>query len=280
MKLEGVDHVTTWVGSGAERFVLVLDQIFPQSNVSQMVVLPKDMAARERLRKTSAGTAGDRVPGGARPRQAAAERAAGAVPGAVPRRRPRPGQGARVCRRGEGHHARQPEPARHQRQLERIGQGAAARCRPGQGAHARRVEPGDRAGRAHDQHRHHRRSVPRWRQPDRHRAAPAARRARRDHRPGATPTCPRPRPQHSAGADRAGHLRLGAGCAVARGPRLRGHGAGRHHRRPAGRDRDRAARPAVRAGAREACCRATASRWPARSRRAARARARSRPARR
>jgi multidrug efflux pump len=51
MKLEGVDHVTTWVGSGAERFVLVLDQIFPQSNASQMVVLPKDMASRERLRK-------------------------------------------------------------------------------------------------------------------------------------------------------------------------------------------------------------------------------------
>ena len=51
MKLEGVDHVTTWIGSGVERFVLVLDQIFPQSNVSQMVVLPKDLKARERLRQ-------------------------------------------------------------------------------------------------------------------------------------------------------------------------------------------------------------------------------------
>ncbi|MBC7732419.1 MAG: efflux RND transporter permease subunit [Bacteriovorax sp.] len=51
MKLEGVDHVTTWVGSGVERFVLVLDQVFPQSNVSQMVVLPKDLKAREKLRK-------------------------------------------------------------------------------------------------------------------------------------------------------------------------------------------------------------------------------------
>ena len=50
MKLEGVDHVTTWVGSGVERFVLVLDQVFPQSNVSQMVVLPKDLKAREKLR--------------------------------------------------------------------------------------------------------------------------------------------------------------------------------------------------------------------------------------
>lgn len=50
MKLDGVDHVTTWVGSGAERFALVLDQIFPQSNVSQLIVLPKDLAAREKLR--------------------------------------------------------------------------------------------------------------------------------------------------------------------------------------------------------------------------------------
>ncbi|WOB10574.1 efflux RND transporter permease subunit [Piscinibacter gummiphilus] len=50
MKLEGVDHVTTWVGSGVPRFALVLDQIFPQSNVSQIVLLPKDLAAREKLR--------------------------------------------------------------------------------------------------------------------------------------------------------------------------------------------------------------------------------------
>ena len=50
MRLEGVDHVTTWVGSGAERFALVLDQIFPQSNVSQMIVIPRNLAARERLR--------------------------------------------------------------------------------------------------------------------------------------------------------------------------------------------------------------------------------------
>jgi len=48
MKLEGVEHVTTWVGSGAERFVLVLDQIFPQSNVSQLVLMPRDKATRDR----------------------------------------------------------------------------------------------------------------------------------------------------------------------------------------------------------------------------------------
>ena len=50
LALDGVDNVTTWVGSGAVRFVLVLDQVFPQSNVSQMIVMPKDIKARERLR--------------------------------------------------------------------------------------------------------------------------------------------------------------------------------------------------------------------------------------
>ena len=50
LAMEGVDDVTTWVGSGAERFVLVLDQVFPQSNVSQMIVMPKDIRARERVR--------------------------------------------------------------------------------------------------------------------------------------------------------------------------------------------------------------------------------------
>ena len=51
MKIDGVTNVTTWVGSGVERFVLTLDQVFPQSNVSQLIVLAKDNAARERIRK-------------------------------------------------------------------------------------------------------------------------------------------------------------------------------------------------------------------------------------
>jgi multidrug efflux pump len=51
--------------------------------------------------------------------------------------------------------------------------------------------------------------------------------------------------------DRQGQLHLGAGRAVAREPRLRGHGAGRHHRGPAGRHRDQPAEPAVQADARK-----------------------------
>ncbi|NNU43510.1 efflux RND transporter permease subunit [Ramlibacter montanisoli] len=46
-----VTSVTTWVGSGVPRFYLPLDQIFPQSNASQLIILPKDLPTREALRK-------------------------------------------------------------------------------------------------------------------------------------------------------------------------------------------------------------------------------------
>jgi multidrug efflux pump len=49
-KQDGVENVTSYVGTGSPRFYLPLDQIFPQTNVSQIVVLPKDLKAREALR--------------------------------------------------------------------------------------------------------------------------------------------------------------------------------------------------------------------------------------
>ena len=51
MALDGVQSATTWVGSGLPRFALTLDQIFPQSNVSQVLLLARDLKARETLRK-------------------------------------------------------------------------------------------------------------------------------------------------------------------------------------------------------------------------------------
>jgi multidrug efflux pump len=48
---QGVESVTTYVGTGSPRFYLPLDQIFPQSNVAQIVVLPKDLEARTALRE-------------------------------------------------------------------------------------------------------------------------------------------------------------------------------------------------------------------------------------
>ncbi|RLJ40517.1 efflux RND transporter permease subunit [Acidovorax sp. 106] len=46
----GVNSVTTWVGSGVPRFYLPLDQVLPQTNVSQLIVLPTDLKVRESLR--------------------------------------------------------------------------------------------------------------------------------------------------------------------------------------------------------------------------------------
>ena len=50
MALPGVSTVSLWVGSGVPRFYLPLDQIFPQSNASQFIILPTDLAVREKLR--------------------------------------------------------------------------------------------------------------------------------------------------------------------------------------------------------------------------------------
>ncbi len=50
MREAGVASISTWIGSGVPRFYLPLDQIFPQTNVSQSIVLPKDLNEREALR--------------------------------------------------------------------------------------------------------------------------------------------------------------------------------------------------------------------------------------
>lgn len=50
MQEDGVNTVSTWVGSGVPHFYLPLDQVFPQSNVSQFIVIPKDLKVRESLR--------------------------------------------------------------------------------------------------------------------------------------------------------------------------------------------------------------------------------------
>lgn len=48
---QGVESITSYVGTGSPRFYLPLDQIFPQSNVAQIVVLPVDDDARTALRE-------------------------------------------------------------------------------------------------------------------------------------------------------------------------------------------------------------------------------------
>ncbi len=50
LKEQGVQTVSTWIGSGVPRFYLPLDQVFPQTNVSQLIVVPEDLQRRETLR--------------------------------------------------------------------------------------------------------------------------------------------------------------------------------------------------------------------------------------
>ncbi len=51
MRDPGMESVSVWIGSGVPRFYLPLDQIFPQSNVSQSILLTKGIAEREELRQ-------------------------------------------------------------------------------------------------------------------------------------------------------------------------------------------------------------------------------------
>ncbi|EHP44853.1 acriflavin resistance protein [Cupriavidus basilensis OR16] len=46
-----IASLTTFVGSGAPRFYLPLDQIFPQTNVAQVIVMPAEVALRDRVRQ-------------------------------------------------------------------------------------------------------------------------------------------------------------------------------------------------------------------------------------
>jgi multidrug efflux pump subunit AcrB len=50
MQEPGLQSVTLWIGAGVPRFYLPLDQIFPQGNVSQAILLPRSLIEREALR--------------------------------------------------------------------------------------------------------------------------------------------------------------------------------------------------------------------------------------
>jgi len=51
LKEPNLESVTLWVGSGVPRFYLPLDNVFPQSNVTQAILLPKTLQDREEIRK-------------------------------------------------------------------------------------------------------------------------------------------------------------------------------------------------------------------------------------
>ncbi len=57
-----MDHVTTYVGKSSPRFVLVLDPVQPRDNYAQLVVVAKDVQARQRLEKTINELAATKLP--------------------------------------------------------------------------------------------------------------------------------------------------------------------------------------------------------------------------
>ena len=62
MQEAGVQSVTTWIGSGVPRFYLPMETIFQQSNVSQLIILPKDLKVRESLRIKLPALMGEEFP--------------------------------------------------------------------------------------------------------------------------------------------------------------------------------------------------------------------------
>ncbi len=52
LEQEETANVSTYVGKSAPRFVLVLDPVQPRNNFAQLVIVAKDLEARERLEKT------------------------------------------------------------------------------------------------------------------------------------------------------------------------------------------------------------------------------------
>ena len=79
---------TTYVGQGSPRFWLGLNPVLPNPNFAQIVIVTRDLAARERVK--DAARAGDRrrrAAAGARTRRPVRVRPAGGFPGAVPHHR-------------------------------------------------------------------------------------------------------------------------------------------------------------------------------------------------
>jgi multidrug efflux pump len=173
MKEEGVKTVSTWIGSGVPRFYLPLDQVFPQTNVSQLIVLAKDLKVRERLRIKLPALLAAGVSGSARTREAAAQRTAGAVPGAIPSGRHRPGA---VARRADEVKAVLRENANMRGVNDNWNESVKVMRLEVDQAKARALGVTSQAIAQASKTilRHHGGPVPRKRQADRHRAAPVA----------------------------------------------------------------------------------------------------------
>ena len=195
-----VERWTSYVGQGAVRFMLSFDVQPPSPFFGQMIIIPKDLAARDRVRKKIETIVAQQFRRRRRLRASARHRPAGRTPRAVPRHGPghsgRAPTGGKVLRPA----FERPERRAHRARLERAGPRRQSRHRSGQGGGARRhlVErrpgPQRRRRRRHHHpsarfHLRHRRDRPRQqRRPlvDRRAAKPA------DSRPRAAFRCRSP----------------------------------------------------------------------------------------
>ncbi len=153
---DDVATYTTYVGQGAPRFWIGLNPVLPNSNFAQIVIVTKNLEARERVKaQAREGDRRGRVAGGAHPRRPLRVRPAGRLPGAVPRGRPRSDEGPRHrggCPQGDGG---QFQDHRSASRLERAGQVDPPRGGPGPRPRARADAAGCFAEPADADHRPH-----------------------------------------------------------------------------------------------------------------------------
>jgi multidrug efflux pump subunit AcrB len=139
LKEQGVQSVSTWIGSGVPRFYLPLDQVFPQTNVSQIIVIPESLERRESLRLALPAVLAQEFPE-ARARVKLLPNGP-PVPYPVPCCWARSQRVALTRRCGESANAYQRQHARRERQLERVHQSGAFRGGPSQGSQLGRDQP-------------------------------------------------------------------------------------------------------------------------------------------
>ena len=133
-----VERWSFYVGSGAIRFYLPLDQQLANDFFAQAVVVTKGFKAaggRSEEASRCAAAAGVRESSGAR--QPARTRAAGRLAAQVPRQRTRSGQSARAGAQLRLTPRQDAKRAQHQLRLERAVEGRACGGRPGSRPHAR-----------------------------------------------------------------------------------------------------------------------------------------------
>ena len=160
-----ISTYTAYVGRGSPRFWLGLNPQLPDEFFAEIVVVSKDVEARERIKaRIEKAVADGALVGSARARRSLQFRAAGRLPGAVPRHRSRyeQGQGDRLP--GARRDARQRSGGRSASRLERTGAVLEARGRSGSRAgdgtdaagHLTIAEHADLRGADHDGARRHR----------------------------------------------------------------------------------------------------------------------------